>query len=207
MKMINIGDVFENLTVISELEKLHHRRRFLCKCKCGKDYVATQEYLLKNTNHSCKSCISKKTITFAQNKTRKHGESCNSTKCSKLYGVWASMKRRCYNPNTKYYYRYGGRGIKVCDKWLEYIPFRDWAMKSGYKEGLTIDRIDNNGNYCPENCEWKTIQFQQTHRCNTLKFNNMSIKDISKTFGIKTCTLYERIRKNKNISFEDLIKV
>ena len=64
----------------------------------------------------------------------------------------------------------------------------------------------NIGDYCPENCQWTSIQFQQTHRCNTLRYNGMSIKDISKKFNIKMCTLYERIRKDRNISFENLIK-
>ena len=80
-----------------------------------------------------------------------HGES-----RTKLYGVWKSMKYRCLNRNDMRYSRYGGRGISICEQWLYFIPFRNWALCSGYKEGLTIDRINNGGNYEPDNCQWIT---------------------------------------------------
>ena len=75
---------------------------------------------------------------------------------TRLYKVWANMKQRCENPNKCNFYNYGGRGITICNEWLEFIPFRDWALHNGYAEGLQINRIENNGNYEPSNCNWIT---------------------------------------------------
>jgi hypothetical protein len=85
-----------------------------------------------------------------------------------LYGVWASMKQRCLNPNASNYHRYGGRGIRVCNIWRRDFPsFRKWAIDNGYRKGLQIDRIDNNGNYQPNNCRWSTAKEQRANQRTT----------------------------------------
>ena len=84
-----------------------------------------------------------------ENNNYKHGY-----RKTKLYTVWVGIKNRCLNLKTENYKYYGDRGITICDEWLEFIPFRDWSLENGYKEGLTIDRKENDGNYEPSNCQW-----------------------------------------------------
>ena len=99
-------------------------------------------------------------MTCKVTKVGKH----NETK-TRLYNIWGLMKRRCFNLNDKDYKSYGGRGIKVCKKWKNsYIVFRDWARSNGYHDTLTIDRIDNDGNYKPSNCRWVTMKEQATNK-------------------------------------------
>jgi hypothetical protein len=83
---------------------------------------------------------------------------------TKLYQTWANMKRRCFNKNDKNFSRWGGRGITVCDEWMEFVLFKDWALSNGYDESLSIDRIDNNGNYEPSNCRWTTRAVQSRNQ-------------------------------------------
>jgi hypothetical protein len=85
-------------------------------------------------------------------------------KRSKLYVCWINMKQRCLNKNHKDFYRYGGRGITICDEWLDFETFAKWAIHNGYSDELTLDRIDNNSGYCPHNCRWTTMQQQSTNR-------------------------------------------
>ena len=129
---------------------------WLCRCECGNNAVVRGDKLRRGKTKSC-GCLTKEL-----NKTRgiSHGES-----HSKLYRVWSQMIQRCTNPNQKKYPAYGGRGIAVCAEWkCSYIAFRDWAMISGYEEGLSIDRIDVNGNYEPSNCRWATRIEQEANK-------------------------------------------
>ena len=108
------------------------------------------------------------------------------------------MKRRCTKPNCKSYKWYGAKGIKICDKWLDFVNFYEWALSHGYRNTLTIERIDVNGDYCPENCKWITNQAQQSNRSTThyLTFGGEthSITEWSKVIGIPRTTISNRIR-------------
>jgi len=78
--------------------------------------------------------------------------------------VWSNMKTRCFNPNAQRYSQYGARGITVCEEWMEYLPFKEWALANGYREGLYIDRMDNDGDYIPNNCRWATASESNRNR-------------------------------------------
>lgn len=135
----------------------------------------------------------------------------------RLYGVWRNIKDRCLNENSRDYSRYGGRGIKICEEWRkEFDKFHEWAIKSGYKVELigngknkwTIDRIDNNGDYCPENCRWVTNEEQANNKRTTHLFEyNGEVKNITQWanhYGVSTTVIYNAI--DKNIPFEEAVK-
>lgn len=114
-----------------------------------------------------------------------------------LYTLWGNIKYRCNNPKSKDYANYGGRGITICDEWANsYEAFHNWAIENGYREGLQIDRIDNNMGYSPDNCRWTTPKVNSNNRRNrrTVEFNGreMTITEIAKITGIPWQTLYKR---------------
>lgn len=125
-------------------------------------------------------------------------------KGTKLYNTWKSMKRRCYNSNYKYYKDYGARGITICDEWLHHFkPFFDWAMDNGYKEGLSIDRIDNNKGYSHDNCRWvdQSTQNENTRRSIRLEYKPdiwLTVREISQIENIKWQKAYKKYVINEN---------
>lgn len=124
----------------------HHRATWKCKCDCGNFVNVNVNNLIFSRTQSC-GCLHK------ENFNRKtHNES-----KTRLYRIWCGMRARCYSSKSNVFKWYGGKGIKVCEEWNEnYESFRDWAMANGYEEGLSIDRINSNGNYEPSNCRWLT---------------------------------------------------
>ena len=119
---------------------------------------------------------------------------------TRLYQIWHNMKDRCYREKCSEYHRYGGRGITVCDEWREsFEAFRDWAMANGYMEGLTIERKDTNGDYCPENCCWATQKEQannrRTNHLITYKGETHTMKEWAEIYNIPYYLLKDRIRK------------
>lgn len=121
---------------------------------------------------------------------------------TRLYGIWKHMRSRCSNPTDPKYYRYGGRGVTICSEWDDFSRFREWALSNGYTDTLTIDRIDNDGNYEPSNCRWSTSKEQANNRgirsdTTVLTWNGEthSLMEWSKILGIKYKTLFERKRR------------
>ena len=156
-----IGMKFGRLTVLKEIEKNKNLRTFECICECGGKKNVYKKYLKSGDVKSC-GCLSKEHLKKIQ--LPKHGFSRH-----KLYIRFDGIKKRCYNKKDKDYKNYGGRGIKICDEWLnDYTKFHEWALNSGYKKGLTIDRINNNGNYEPNNCRWITNKEQQRNTRNNV---------------------------------------
>jgi hypothetical protein len=118
---------------------------------------------------------------------------------TRIYNIWAVMKRRCTNPNNKEFGRYGARGITICDEWQDFMSFYKWAIENNYTEELTLDRIDNNGNYEPSNCRWVTMKEQQRNRSNnhliTYEGKTLTISQWAEERNINHDTLFSRINK------------
>lgn len=182
------GQQFEYLTVLRRSENVGNGKKpvvmFECRCKCGKIINVSGNALLSGHTKSC-GC----------RKTKHHGRKDNP----KLYEAWQNMKRRINDPTNKRYERYGGRGIKICPEWQEFIPFRDWSLANGYKDGLMIDRIDNDGDYCPENCRWsdRIEQMNNTSRNHFIdvKGERMTMAQAARALGLTYSTVQHRIQR------------
>ena len=164
------GCIFGRLTVIKYLGKnKNNKTKWLCLCECGNEKEILACHLKSGAIQSC-GCYGKeqriKSIT-------KH-----NLRYTKIYNTWLNIKNRCYNKRNVQYNDYGGRGIKVCDEWLnDFMSFYNWSMGNGYKEDLTIDRINNDGDYEPSNCRWVTVKIQNRNKRNNhlITYNNKTL--------------------------------
>lgn len=199
-KLIDLtGQTFERLTVIKRVDDYispsgDRRVQWLCKCICGKEVVVTGSNLTKGNSKSCgcyyRELLTKKNTTHNASNTR-------------LYHTWICMKDRCYNPKNKKYKDYGGRGITICDEWINsFETFSNWAYDNGYIENVprgecTIDRIDVNGNYCEQNCRWVNQKVQSNNKRNnhyiTYNGETHTITEWNNILGFKKGVLSRRI--------------
>ena len=155
------GKRFGKLLVMKLAGKLNNRAAWLCKCDCGNLVIVRGNSLKSGDTKSC-GCLLKEKST---QRATKH-----NLRFHRLYTIFQMMKQRCYNPKATRYDCYGGRGIRIHDKWLnDFKTFYNWAMNNGYKDNLTIDRIDVNGNYEPCNCRWATYKEQNSNKRNNKK--------------------------------------
>lgn len=188
------GKRFGNLTVLHQAEDRidPHGRHYImwhCLCDCGVEKDFYECNIVSGKSKSC-GCIPKQKII---ERTTTHGLS-----NTRIYQIWENMRKRCNNPNDPRFHRYGGRGIKVCDEWnRDFKVFYDWAMSNGYEDNLTIDRINNDDMYCPDNCRWTDITSQCKNRATNIWVDidgeKKIVSDWAKIYGIDRDLVYRRI--------------
>lgn len=188
---VNAGDRFGRWTVVKEVGPAKNRgRRFECLCDCGETSEVQLTHLRQGASKSC-GCLHRE---ISRQTSTKHGYSRNP-----IYSVWAGMMRRCYNKSHQRFKDWGGRGISVCMEWHSVGGFIRWAEGHGYRSGLSIDRIDNDGNYCPKNCRWVTTKEQNYNRSDNKLITHNGItrtqSQWAESIGIHPVTLAQRLKR------------
>ena len=193
-----IGRRFGRLVVESVSRERRGKRDMImahCRCDCGNEKEVFWQALADGRTKSC-GCLSRELTTERNRRLMtKHGGS-----HTRLYGIFQAMHERCYRPHQMHYANYGGRGIGVCDEWRRsFAAFREWATSHGYADNLSIDRIDNDRGYSPDNCRWADARAQ----CNNRKTNHLvtaagqthAVSEWARLTGIKITTIKERLRR------------
>lgn len=181
------GRQFGRLTAIERMPPHGKNGAYMwaCKCECGGTAIVRGSDLVNGHTMSC-GCYRQLQRAIPNNQLR-------------LHRIWSSMKQRCTNPKTKDYRYYGERGIRVCEEWEDFEAFYYWAIANGYKDGLTIERRDNDGNYCPENCEWIEKAAQQRNTRKTKRYmiygKPFTLAELCRIYGQPRSTVESRMKK------------
>ena len=190
------GRQFGRLTALEPLPP-HGKNTALmwaCKCECGGTAIVRGTDLVNGHTMSC-GCYRK------MQKAMPNGE-------LRLHRIWANMKQRCANPKSKDFKYYGAKGVSVCAEWEDFETFFYWAMSHGYKDGLTIERIDNGGDYCPNNCKWIPKHRQNSNTSRTKRYvmygKVFTLAEICRIYGVSRSTVASRLKKG--IPLEKAIK-
>lgn len=159
-----------------------------CICDCGKRTVVKSDSLLSGHSQSC-GC-----------RKIKHGRSNKE----RLYETWKNMRRRCNNPKNSRWENYGGKGVKICHEWNDYQAFRKWAYANGYNDSLSIDRIDPNGDYCPENCRWADAKVQANNQTRNRRFEYQgevyTMSQLAEKMGLTYSALQHRVERGQPLN-------
>ena len=188
---IVLGDIFRSPTISTKYY-------YSYTCDCGNIGRICTTFVLKTKGLGCEKCCSLRGW-----KKTNHGLT-----DTRIGRIWTAIKSRCQNSKNKSYKNYGGRGITICNEWMNLLNFHNWAVENGYDDSLTIDRIDNNGNYEPSNCRWATSKEQSRNKRNSCFYffdgKNATISEWSEIVGLPATCIDQRIRVLK-WSFEKAI--
>ena len=187
------GNRYGRLVVICRTDKKdtnNSRSYWECVCDCGNKTIVHRTNLVSGRTTSC-GCLHRE---IAKDQATKHN--CTGTR---LYRIWDGLRNRCNNPKHPNYNNYGGRGISVCSEWDDFENFSKWSMANGYRDDLTIDRVDNDGNYEPSNCRWATKKVQANNTRKTIKItyngDTKTLSEWAEIVGIRREYLWRRIYK------------
>ena len=190
------GQKYGKLTIIKEVSPIGSKRRILCKCDCGNIKEYSMDRVIHGRTQSCGCLRNEMFLTHRNN----NGTSVYPKEAtdSKLYKIWNSMKGRCYTISSGAYFKYGAKGIRMCDEWKnDFMAFYNWALANGYSDELTIDRIDYRGNYEPSNCRWADIRTQANNKSNVCKYEYNdelhTMTEWSEIMNINYGALWERL--------------
>lgn len=185
------GLKFGRLTVIGPAKNRGTRAYWVCKCECGRT-KEIRGWSLRNGN--VQSCGCEKGL--------RHG-ACTGGRPKRIYNIWRDMRDRCKNPNNVGFELYGARGISVCQEWEDFQSFWEWAKRTGYSDSLTLDRVDSNGGYNPDNCRWITNSEQQRNKRNnvfvTVNGETKCLAEWARVIGIRPQVLSKVKAQGKNI--------
>ena len=186
----HIGKVFHKLTIIEYSSRKAHGHTFVCECSCGNTTVVYYSSIKSGNTKSC-GCYRKE--ASSRRKRTVHGNTGNP-----IFSRYKSMIDRCNNPENVNYINYGRRGIKVCEEWLkDFSVFESWALENGFDKKLSIERIDNDGGYSPENCKWANRSEQANNRRSnrnlTFKGRTQNLRAWANELGIKENTIRARL--------------
>lgn len=191
------GEKYGKLTVVELVTDGNaNKRKWLCKCECGGGKITSEDNLKRGHCKSC-GCLYSKIGGKS-----KHGTERGESK-TRLYKIWSRMVWRCERPSYKHYKYYGGRGITVCSAWHNFKLFKEWAHENGYSELLSLDRIDNNKGYSPNNCRWATPKQQANNRRNNVKIEyqgeERTVAEWADRFGLKYPRFYQALKRGWTI--------
>lgn len=190
-----VGKKFNRLLVVKKAGRKNYKVMWECVCDCGNTTFVNTFYLINSKIRSC-GCLHKEQL-IERNTT-------HNQRHTKLYETWKKMRDRCNRPNATQYKDYGGRGIKVCEEWdKSFQAFYDWSYANGYDDNLTIDRIDNNKGYYPENCRWATYKEQmrnkRTNHIITYKNQSQCISQWCEELNLSYSAVTGRLRRGWSV--------
>ena len=200
------GKKFGKITVVDFAFKgKDGRDKWNCCCDCGKELVIDGKNLRTGNTKSCGCVRLEKAIARILTLTKTHG-----LKKTRLYRLWAGMKARCNNPNTVSYRLYGGRGIKVCNEWNSFENFYQWSIANGYSDNLSIDRINSDKDYAPDNCRWVSLtdQSKNTRHTKNIEFRGMIMcaADWSRLFGRSPAYISQKTSKKSPSEIDEIME-